>query len=176
MLPLIGKTIRFTSTSFFISSILMVYNFLKNDSKRLTVQQNNILQNVVFLGRHILHRYVRLTPVMVMTIIFSDVIYNYLDEYSPYMMNDRSDLYCKEYVCKSFVIPLLTNTRLCLFHRTWWYNIVYAQNMLPLDNMCGSWTWYLACDMQYYIVGMLVLFVYAKYDKCKQGTSLYLLN
>lgn len=81
------------------SSILMVYNFLKNDTKRQTVQKNSILENVVFFGRHILHRYVRLTPVVVMTMIFSDVIYNYLDEYSPYLMNDRSDLYCKEYVC-----------------------------------------------------------------------------
>lgn len=45
---------------------------------------------------------------------------------------------------------------------------MYVQNLLPLDNICGSWSWYLACDMQYYIIGMLVLFVYAKYEKCNR--------
>lgn len=78
------------------SSILMVYNFLRNAAKRRTVRDNTLAQNAALLVRHIVHRYVRLTPVLVMTMLFSDVIYEYLDEYSPFLMNDRSDLYCKE--------------------------------------------------------------------------------
>lgn len=78
------------------SSILMVYNFLRNAAKRQLVRDNSLAQNAGLLLRHIVHRYVRLTPVLVMTMLFSDVIYEYLDEYSPFLMNDRSDLYCKE--------------------------------------------------------------------------------
>lgn len=40
--------------------------------------------------------------------------------------------------------------------------MLYTQNFLKLTDICSSWSWYLACDMQFYIVGMLVLFVYAK--------------
>lgn len=38
----------------------------------------------------------RLTPVLIVTMVFSDVIYNFLDEYSPFYMNPMTDFYCKE--------------------------------------------------------------------------------
>lgn len=37
---------------------------------------------------------------------------------------------------------------------------MYLQNFLPFDVMCCSWTWYLACDMQFYVLFLAILFVY----------------
>ncbi|KAG4067536.1 hypothetical protein HA402_005308 [Bradysia odoriphaga] len=41
-------------------------------------------------------------------------------------------------------------------------NMLYIQNLGTLSGMCSSWTWYLACDMQFYIICLFILFVYAK--------------
>ncbi|KAH7636895.1 acyltransferase-like protein 3 [Dermatophagoides farinae] len=32
--------------------------------------------------------------------------------------------------------------------KTWWHNLIYLQNLIDIDNMCGLHTWYLAADMQ----------------------------
>ena len=42
----------------------------------------------------------------------------------------------------------------------WWTNILYIQNFYPAgdqNNECMSWTWYLANDMQMYIVSPFVV-------------------
>lgn len=80
------------------SAALMVYNFLRNDVKRLAIRQNNCTQNAVLFVRHVVHRYVRLTPVLIVTMVFSEVIYGYLDEYTPFYMDEHSDLDCKVWV------------------------------------------------------------------------------
>ena len=37
-----------------------------------------------------------------------------------------------------------------------WANMLYLNNIIPYDDImfrgCAIWTWYLACDMQFYIV------------------------
>ncbi|CAD7078531.1 unnamed protein product [Hermetia illucens] len=52
-----------------------------------------------------------------------------------------TDLYCKE---------------------TWWYNLLYINNALPLSRMCSSWGWYIACEMQFYICFLAIMFIYIK--------------
>lgn len=42
-------------------------------------------------------------------------------------------------------------------------NLVYGQDLGHGLFICGSWLWYLANDMQYYIIFLALLFVYAKY-------------
>lgn len=41
-------------------------------------------------------------------------------------------------------------------------NLIYSQNLVNGFLICGSWLWYLANDMQYYIIFLALLFVYAK--------------
>lgn len=46
-------------------------------------------------------------------------------------------------------------------HDTWWTVLLYIQNLYPVSNACFSHTWYLACDMQFYILA--TIFIYALY-------------
>ena len=41
----------------------------------------------------------------------------------------------------------------------WWSNLLYVNNFAPanFDESCMSWTWYLACDTQMFLVGLPVL-------------------
>lgn len=40
-------------------------------------------------------------------------------------------------------------------------NVFYTQNMGQLFS-CGMWTWYLANDMQYYVIFLGLLFIHSK--------------
>ena len=41
----------------------------------------------------------------------------------------------------------------------WWSNLVYTNNFAPakFDESCMSWTWYLACDTQMFLIALPVL-------------------
>ncbi len=41
----------------------------------------------------------------------------------------------------------------------WWSNLLYINNFVPsgFDKQCMGWTWYLANDMQFYIISPLIL-------------------
>ncbi|XP_049308007.1 uncharacterized protein LOC105227686 isoform X2 [Bactrocera dorsalis] len=46
--------------------------------------------------------------------------------------------------------------------RRWWHNVLYIQNFLDMKDICCSWTWYLACEMQFYLLITALLFLYVK--------------
>ncbi len=41
--------------------------------------------------------------------------------------------------------------------RYWWRNLFYIQNMFRADEMCALHSWYLACDMQYHWISILLV-------------------
>jgi hypothetical protein len=43
----------------------------------------------------------------------------------------------------------------------WWTNLLNVNNFYPADfhATCMSWTWYLANDMQFYVVALIIMFV-----------------
>ncbi|KAL6073237.1 Transmembrane protein NRF-6, variant 2 [Balamuthia mandrillaris] len=47
----------------------------------------------------------------------------------------------------------------------WWTNLLYIQNFYPteLNKECMNWTWYLANDMQFYILTPLILFPFHRW-------------
>ncbi|KAJ6641361.1 Nose resistant to fluoxetine protein 6 [Pseudolycoriella hygida] len=135
---------------FVLSAILLSYNFLINEDTRKTIVSNNFMENVKLFVKFCTHRYIRLTPVLILTMILSEVLVTYLEKYSPFWIDQSHDLYCRD---------------------TWWMNMLYIQNLFTLSGMCSSWTWYLACDMQFYIVCLFILFVYAK--NSHRSKSLY---
>ncbi|XP_011706939.1 PREDICTED: nose resistant to fluoxetine protein 6-like [Wasmannia auropunctata] len=45
----------------------------------------------------------------------------------------------------------------------WWRNLVYINNFFDVNVMCMSWSWYLANDMQFYIVAMTLLILSTMY-------------
>ncbi|XP_058791730.1 O-acyltransferase like protein isoform X2 [Phymastichus coffea] len=39
----------------------------------------------------------------------------------------------------------------------WWRNLLYINTLYPVDQMCMLWSWYLADDTQFYVVGAVIL-------------------
>ncbi|XP_074618174.1 nose resistant to fluoxetine protein 6-like isoform X2 [Acropora palmata] len=85
------------------------------------------------------HRFWRLTPSYMFTILFYSNLYAFLGEGPMWFRNQNSTL-CEKY---------------------WWTNLLYINNFYPtsLDDECLDWSWYLANDMQFYIISPLILFL-----------------
>uniref|UniRef100_A0A1B0CRZ5 Acyltransferase 3 domain-containing protein n=1 Tax=Lutzomyia longipalpis TaxID=7200 RepID=A0A1B0CRZ5_LUTLO len=39
----------------------------------------------------------------------------------------------------------------------WWRNVLYINTLFPVGEMCMLWSWYLANDTQFYIIGAVIL-------------------
>lgn len=50
---------------------------------------------------------------------------------------------------------------------TWWYNLLYINNFN--DTECMAWSWYLANDMQFYVISPIILFFLYKKPKIGLG-------
>ncbi|XP_077981421.1 nose resistant to fluoxetine protein 6-like [Glandiceps talaboti] len=87
------------------------------------------------------HRYWRLTPTMLFTILFW--------------------MYIRPWLGQGPVWYMTTYTAPC--EKYWWTNILYINNFYPTNSMegCIMWTWYLANDMQFYWISpILILAMY----------------
>ncbi|XP_066933871.1 nose resistant to fluoxetine protein 6-like [Clytia hemisphaerica] len=95
------------------------------------------------LIRYYFHRYIRLTPSYAYLIFFYAFLFPVLSE-GPYWGFENVGL-CRKY---------------------WWTNLLYINNFYPTNilDMCINWGWYLANDMQFYVVSPL--FLYCMY-KCR---------
>lgn len=40
----------------------------------------------------------------------------------------------------------------------WWRNILYIQNLFPIEDMCHDVSWYLGIDMQFYTISLVILY------------------
>ncbi|XP_012154768.1 nose resistant to fluoxetine protein 6 [Ceratitis capitata] len=138
------QAIFFVDVFFVISALLLVYNFLSSQTRLKEIRNNNFPQNIKLFGRLLLQRYLRLTPMLIITMVLTDVIYDLINTYSPFYLGANSGYYCKQ---------------------RWWHNVLYIQNFLDMKDICCSWTWYLACEMQFYILITALLFLYAKSER-----------
>jgi len=64
---------------------------------------------------------------------------------------------------------MVHETGLC--RKNWWTNLLFINNFHPAEfhDTCMSWTWYLANDMQFFIIGLIMLFVYVNSRKAAYG-------
>ncbi|XP_068723591.1 nose resistant to fluoxetine protein 6-like [Montipora capricornis] len=85
------------------------------------------------------HRFWRLTPSYMFAILFYSNLYAFLGE-GPYWFIRQNSTSCEKY---------------------WWTNLLYINNFYPthLGDECIGWSWYLANDMQFYIISPLVIFL-----------------
>ncbi|KRY75619.1 Nose resistant to fluoxetine protein 6 [Trichinella pseudospiralis] len=49
--------------------------------------------------------------------------------------------------------------------KSWWTNALYLNNFLNLDDECMTWTWYMANDMQFFILSVPLLVLFLKREK-----------
>lgn len=151
----------FSVDSFFVlSAFLLAYNFLipsprnrtrsegstssieeVNDEERTSFRSNSIWCRISFLPSLYLYRIFRLLPVYIVVLLI-DASVAHLTSAGPFW--DYGDQVTSEHT---------------LCHDSWWYNVLFINNFLPLKDQCMAWTWYLANDMQFFLVAPLFLFV-----------------
>ncbi|CAD7087739.1 unnamed protein product [Hermetia illucens] len=141
---LIGNATFSVDTFFFISGLLVTYLFLKEDKtiekSTTTFAKNGALKAVILLS----YRYIRLTPAYLFVIFFNKISMEYI-------------------LNASVFTPSLIDYPACA--KYWWRNILYINNWYPFNEFCLHWSWYLANDMQLYIMAIILLIVSKRYFK-----------
>ncbi|GFY57919.1 nose resistant to fluoxetine protein 6 [Trichonephila inaurata madagascariensis] len=90
-----------------------------------------------------IHRFVRLTPVYMMVMAFYTTLMSHLGSGPLWNFKD-TDANC---------------------HASWWWNILYINNFQTSGAQCMGWGWYLANDMQFYVISPLFLVTLFRWPK-----------
>ncbi|KAK2569479.1 Nose resistant to fluoxetine protein 6 [Acropora cervicornis] len=99
-------------------------------------------------------RFWRLTPTYAFVLLFYMQITGFLGEGPIWFLFQRNRA-CEKY---------------------WWTNLLYINNFYPtkFSNACMEWSWYLANDMQFYIISPLILFAaYRETSENEEESILY---
>ncbi|KAH8352937.1 hypothetical protein KR084_007429, partial [Drosophila pseudotakahashii] len=95
-----------------------------------------------------LHRLVRLTPVLALAVLIFMTLFPRLDSGPLWKQFTSSSELCSD---------------------TWWATLLYVQNYAAPGRMCLGHSWYLAVDMQLYIISPLFLIALYKWGKKAVG-------
>lgn len=87
---------------FVISGYLGASSLLREHSGE--IKGNDFLQNAKLYGRLLVHRYMRLTPVLIISMLMSDICSALLEDISVFRLHVRDDLICPRY---EFIVLLL---------------------------------------------------------------------
>ena len=113
---------------FFLSGVLVAY---------LTFRQMKKTGRFPFLHYYV-HRYLRLTPAYAFVLFFAWSLSQYIAAGPVLSMGNGYSGACSKY---------------------WWTNLLYINNLYPwnMAKQCIGWSWYLANDMQFFVIAPLIL-------------------
>ena len=131
-----SNTTLSVDTFLFISAFLQVHGFLRVQTEEKKRQP--VRKKMIDFFNGIINRYIRLTSVYVFTILLVIVTFSWLENYSVAFFSEPMHELCSKY---------------------WWKNLFYINNFSEWKDICMSWSWYVSTDMQFYIVGLLLLIV-----------------
>uniref|UniRef100_A0A1I7SXM5 NRF domain-containing protein n=1 Tax=Caenorhabditis tropicalis TaxID=1561998 RepID=A0A1I7SXM5_9PELO len=127
-------------TFFIMSGIVVAYLFFKMKPTRKTI--SNPMTWILFY----VHRYLRLTPPMMLFIGFFTV-------YGPYIQGSFA---------ASEFNQIFEETALCKTY--WWHNLLYFNNFDTTtessSKTCYNISWYLAVDTQLYLIAPIILIAF----------------
>ncbi|XP_076108428.1 nose resistant to fluoxetine protein 6-like isoform X4 [Mytilus galloprovincialis] len=136
-------------TFFFMSGLLVAYTVMKK------LRDGANINWAMFY----IHRFWRLTPVYAFAILIWTTLYKHWIWNGTFAMSMRQTDPCDDY---------------------WWTNIIYINNFHPnygnLNKQCMGWGWYLANDMQFYILSPLFLILLHKMKYVGHGAMLFFLT
>ncbi|KAL6045273.1 Nose resistant to fluoxetine protein 6 [Balamuthia mandrillaris] len=123
-------------TFFFVSGFLLGFLCLQEINRSRTKSMNWAL--------FYFHRVWRLSPVYFFLLFVYWKLMPFMGEGPQWVRGEGGDPNCEE---------------------TWWANLLYIQNLYPakFGDSCMGWTWYLANDMQFYVLSPLVLFPFYRW-------------
>ncbi|XP_030831493.1 nose resistant to fluoxetine protein 6 [Strongylocentrotus purpuratus] len=124
----VGNAFFSVDSFFFMSGLLLTYITLKKMAKT---------SGKIPWAWFYFHRYWRLTPAILITTLIW--------------------MYIKPWVGDGPLWRSFQNTDSCI--KYWWTNILYINNFYPQSFMheCIGWVWYLANDMQFFIISPFIL-------------------
>ncbi|XP_014602889.1 PREDICTED: LOW QUALITY PROTEIN: nose resistant to fluoxetine protein 6-like [Polistes canadensis] len=132
-------------TFFFLGGFLLAYVYLKNEiggkDKR---KPYNYLNTIKLYFLILLKRFLRLTPTYMIVIGLLEINATWYSKISVFYMIERPHETCSKY---------------------WWRNLLYIQNLFNSQEMCMSWSWYLADDMQFFVISSFLLLLSSMYFK-----------
>ncbi|PSN39087.1 hypothetical protein C0J52_07351 [Blattella germanica] len=130
-------------TFFYLSGLLVSYIFLKEMNKK------NSSFNIF---SYYFHRYIRLTPPYAMMMLLTATLLRYAGSGPLYYAGaSASAKICQQY---------------------WWKSILYINNYIEIEKMCVGQGWYLAIDMQLFILSPVILYPLWKWRKTRSLTFL----
>ncbi|XP_064650020.1 nose resistant to fluoxetine protein 6-like [Lineus longissimus] len=120
-------------TFFVLSGVLLSYLFMREMGKMGGPRKVNWFM-------FYFHRYWRLTPPYMLVMLMYVPLYRYWSEGPQYPQAAYGiDVNCPKY---------------------WWTNILYINNLVHSSQQCMGWSWYLANDMQFFIISPIILLAF----------------
>ncbi|XP_012944283.1 uncharacterized protein LOC101860204 [Aplysia californica] len=140
---IVGSANLGVDTFFVLSGFLVMVTTLK--------ELKNSNWGPMFWIQFIFHRFWRLTPVYMMVLMTGTNLYDHI-VHGPL----KADKFEEFYQCKT----------------KWWSHLLYVNNFYEPEKKCMTWTWYLAVDMQLFLISPI--FIYPVYRNKKYGVSFIL--
>ncbi|XP_014469015.1 PREDICTED: nose resistant to fluoxetine protein 6-like isoform X2 [Dinoponera quadriceps] len=127
-------------TFFFMGGLLVSFLYFrtnaKGDLKRLTQGTRGFVAGTLkFIGL-LLYRFSRLTAPYMFVLGVVEISMKYFHANSVFEPPTPDHYNCPNY---------------------WWRNLLYINTWFPVEQMCMLWSWYVADDTQFYIVGGVIL-------------------
>ncbi|XP_070170573.1 nose resistant to fluoxetine protein 6 isoform X1 [Polyergus mexicanus] len=131
-------------TFFFISGLLVTILFYRSLGNLNTEKGNFLKTSSTKFVIMILYRFVRLTPAYLFVLGMNEIA-------------------IKHAQAKTVFSPVIIDHLTC--EKFWWRNALYLNSLYPRTEMCMLWSWYMANDTQFYVLGILLLLLSVKYFK-----------
>ncbi|XP_019643423.1 PREDICTED: nose resistant to fluoxetine protein 6-like [Branchiostoma belcheri] len=131
----VGNAFVSVDTFFFLSGLLTAYLLLRQIKK-----SRDKGESVPYWMMYV-HRYWRLTMPYAFVLMMWLCVYPYMF-IGPVWPGEALDPVCG------------TN---------WWTNLLYINNVVNFDHMCMGWSWYLANDMQFFVIGVPVVYLLSRW-------------
>ncbi|XP_064617017.1 nose resistant to fluoxetine protein 6-like [Liolophura sinensis] len=112
---------------FFLSGLLVAY---------ITFKEMDKSKGRINWALFYFHRFWRLTPAYMLVMMVDICLLRYFGDGPIWPQQGLEVNFCKD---------------------SWWKNLLYINNFFSFYSGCMSWAWYLANDMQFYVISPLVL-------------------
>ncbi|XP_003698910.1 nose resistant to fluoxetine protein 6-like [Apis florea] len=131
-------------TFFFISGLLVTILFYRSSGSLKTSEDKFWRTCFTKFVIMILYRFIRLTPAYLFVLGINEIV-------------------MKHRVPRSVFTPAAIDHFTC--EKFWWRNALYLNSLYPRSEMCMLWSWYMANDTQFYVLGILLLLLSVRYLK-----------
>ncbi|KAL0895874.1 hypothetical protein ABMA27_011895 [Loxostege sticticalis] len=142
----INKNLNGFTNSALSISVISQQSFKEDllDTKEKMYTKGEVLRMVKSFFVLFFYRVVRLTPAYAFVIGITEVSLRYIYN-------------------QSVFDPAIPDHITCDYF--WWRNLLYINNLFSSKEMCMVWSWYMANDTQFYVVGIILLLISVKHPK-----------